>query len=331
MSDEKQLDQKQRLLAIREHLRVKARVDSPGFPQEVADACVDAVKPIILRNSTQQGEKIVAAIAVNLGVRFEEVQSHDDIKRLEQKYLPQLELGFGLIEKELSSDEVDALLIQREHADPHAHDRWVAVLNVQKSRSRAYWSRPHELVHRIAEPPQKRLRFYRHKNDYENALEKIIDLGAAGLAFPDIAFAPVVGRFSGEDLTWSLIERIRLTFAPTASLLSVAKATLRFWPRPATLLIAQMARKKSDPHAPAKLRIKTEGFSEVPGGVFFIPNMHVPQSSVVMHAFVNRTLEADYENLSSWQTTDGKQLPDRLAFISAQGLSDKVYVLVSPR
>lgn len=333
MSKEQLLDQQHRLLAIREHLGVRARVESPDFAEEVARACVNVVRPILDRNAGEQGEKILAAIALELGVRFEEVENAGDIKRVEQKYLvEQKELGFGVMGKELAKDDVDALLFQRMHAHAHAADRWVAVLNLQKSRARAYWSRPHELIHRIAEPPQQRLPFFRHKSDYENRLERLIDLGAAELAFPKIAFAPVVECFRNQPLTWKIVQSIGAAFAPTASLLSVAKATLRHWRAPTLLLIAQMRAKKGDPHCAPALRIAMEGFSSTGErcGVFFFPNMRVPPLSVVMGAFATQSEETGREILSAWRTSTGKRLPDRPALISAKGLQSRAYVLVSP-
>jgi hypothetical protein len=84
-----------------------------------------------------------------------------------------------MLAHELSDRNVDALLFQRMHAAGDAQDRWVAVLNLTATQARAYWSRPHELIHRLAEPPQRRLPFYRHRTDSQNRLERIIDFGAA--------------------------------------------------------------------------------------------------------------------------------------------------------
>jgi len=184
-SKEKQLDDTQRLLAMREYLGVRARPDQASFESEVVDASVSKVRSVIDRHAGACGETIIAAIARELCVRFEEVRTGADIEQLEQKYLVEKkELGFGLLSHELADPEVDALLFQRMHAQPDAPDRWVAVLNLQASQARAYWSRPHELTHRLAEPPQKRLPFFRHRTDAQNRVERIIDLGAAEGGLP---------------------------------------------------------------------------------------------------------------------------------------------------
>lgn len=332
MSKEKQLDQQHRLLAIREHLRVKAKIDSREFEHEVARACFDQVQPIIEKHANLQGEAIIEAIAGTLGVRFEEVTGHDDIQRLEQKYLvEQRELGFGALEIEMAHPDVDAVLFQREHAHDGASDRWVAVLNLQATRARAYWSRPHELIHRIAEPPQQRLKFFRHKSDYENRLERLVDLGAAELAFPKRVFGPLVHLHAKEQLTWGLVKLLGSVFAPTASLQSVAKATLAHWPRPAFLLRAEWRAKKSDPRGGRHLRVDTNGFSPSAAttGIIFYSNMRVPPSSPLMRSFLTREESTEFEELVQWTTSSGDRLPSRRVLTSAVFFEKFGYGLIS--
>jgi hypothetical protein len=291
------------------------------------------VSSIITRNLGQTGETIIEAIASHLRVKFEEVVTPDDIKVLERKYLvEQRELGFAMLESELRKPDVDALLFERMHAEETDRDKWIAVLNLQASRARAYWSRPHELVHRIAEPPQGRLPFFRHKADYENRLERLIDLGASGLAFPAAAFAPVVACHAAAPLTWSAVKEIGTTFAPTASLQSVAKASLDHWPRPAILLIASLRSKRHDPHGQRELRVTIDGFSSGGRncGVLFFSNMRVPITSPLMHAFMTQSEVTEFEMLSEWKTSDGKSLPDRRALTSAIGVQGRAYALVCP-
>jgi hypothetical protein len=60
-------------------------------------------------------------------------------------------------------------------ASADAPDKWVAVLNLRETIRRGYWSRTHDLIHRIAEPRQFRPPFYRHRPDKTNPLESLID------------------------------------------------------------------------------------------------------------------------------------------------------------
>jgi hypothetical protein len=331
-SKEKSLDEEQRLLAMREYLGVRARPRDPAFESEVVDAAVRKVQPIIAQYSACAGEVIVDAVARQLGVRFEEVRSDIDIQRLEQKYLVEKkELGFGMLANELADRNVDALLFQRMHAAGDAPDRWVAVLNMTVTQARAYWSRPHELIHRLAEPPQRRLPFYRHRTDAQNRLERIIDLGAAELAFPPAAFGRRVEIVADHEIGWELVDTLRSEFAPTSSLLAAAKAVLRFWPRPAFLLQASVRGRRGRPNVDVALRVDVEGYSPsaAQSGVQFFQNMRVPPSSPIFHTSASARNISDIESLGQWVTSDGDGLPDRRALTCGLHLGRVIYGFVS--
>jgi hypothetical protein len=331
MSNEKRLDDQHRLLAIREYLGVRAKVTDYAFEAEVVDACRRKVQPIVDAHARESGESIIGAVAQSLGVQFEEVRSRADIDALEQKYLVERrEWGFARLGKELSDPTVDALLFQRVHAEPDAPDRWVAVLNLQETQARAYWSRPHELIHRVAEPPQKRLPFFRHRED-QNRVERIIDLGAAELAFPSSVYGGLVRQVSHRELTWDLVEAVRDRFAPTASLLAAAKAFLRYWPHPAFLLTAVMRGRRNHPTIDIALRINIEGFSSKAekSDVLFFPNMRVPASSPLADTHATGQQITDRERLGFWTTSKGSALSDCLALTSSRRLGRITYGLIS--
>jgi hypothetical protein len=331
-SREKSLDDEQRLLAMRDFLGVRARPRDMAFEAEVVDAAVRKVQPVITQHSTCTGETIIAAVARQVGVRFEEVKSEIDMQRLEQKYLvDKKELGFGMLADEFADQNVDALLFQRMYAAEDAPDRWVAVLNMTVTEARAYWSRPHELIHRLAEPPQRRLPFYRHRTDAQNRLERIIDLGAAELAFPPEAFGRRVTIAATQDLSWDLVNTLRSQFAPTSSLLAAAKAVLRFWPFPVFLLRASVRGRKGRPTADIALRIDMEGYSPsaAQSGVQFIQNMRVPPTSPIFQTSASGRNISDIESLGQWVTSGGDSLLDRRAFTCALHLGNVIYGVVS--
>ncbi|MBI2749585.1 MAG: hypothetical protein HYX43_09675 [Burkholderiales bacterium] len=332
MSNEQRLDQKQRLLEMREYLGVRALPEDRAFETEVVHACVRKVQPVIAAHADRTGEVIVAAIAKHLGVRFEEVKTAADIDILEQKYLvEQRELGFGRLAQELADPSVDALLFQRLHVEEDAPDRWIAVINLQETESRGYWSRPHEIVHRLAEPPQRRLPFFRHRLDRENRIERIVDLGAAELAFPQSAFGKLVQRVTTRELTWDLVQALRQQFAPTSSVLAAAKALLRYWPQPAFLLVAKVRGRQQRPGVDVALRIDIEGFSASAerSAVWFFPNMRVPETSPIWHTHESLRSVTEYENLATWATSGGNTLPACRALTAGLRLGSVVYGLVS--
>jgi len=333
MSDwsHKQLEQRNRLARIREHLDLRTPIDSPAFEQDVVNACRERIDAMLEHQQPRSGEEVLVHVARRLQVRFEEVHDDHDLESLEHKYLrEQREIGFAQLSIEFEKPNVDALLFERLHADPNATDKWVAVLNLQETTSRGYWSRSHELIHRIAEPPQFNLRFYRHRNDKQNRLESLIDKGAAELAYYRRLFAPTVDAVRSEPLTWDLIGNIRARYAPSSSQRACVHATLRHWPRPAFLLTARMAGRRRRPNTDVALRIEIQGFSQgASHGVFFFDNMRVPPSSPIWHCFQSGEAISAVEQLGLWTTSKGDCLPDVRALTSAYKWDGKVEALIS--
>jgi len=327
----KDLEQRNRLARIREHLDLRTSIDSPAFESNVIDACRERIDAMLEGMQLGSGEEVLAHVAAHLQVRFEEVHDDRDLEELEKKYLrEQREIGFAQLSMEFEKPNVDALLFERLNADPEAADKWVAVLNLQETTSRGYWSRSHELIHRLAEPPQYNLRFYRHRNDKQNRLESLIDKGAAELAFYTGLFAPTVDSLRNSPLTWELVEIIRSRYAPSSSRRAAIHAVLRHWPRPAFLLAARMAGRRGRPKTDVALRIQIQGFSPTArGSVFFFDNMRVPHSSPIWHCFESGESLSAFEQLGLWTTSQGKRLPDVRVLTSAYRWGDEVSALVS--
>lgn len=330
-ADHKLLDQRSRLARMRAHLDIRTPIDSPRFADDVAAACRAQINSLLNGVKLNCGEDVLDHLARRLHVHFEEVHADPDLARLEQKYLHEKrEIGFGQLAKQFSDPQVDALLFERERAAADAPDKWVAVLNLRDTAARGYWSRSHELTHRIAEPPQQNLRFYRHQNDRENALESMIDKVAAEIAFYGPLFEPIVNTLTANPLTWELIDTIRELHAVSCSRLATAHAALRHWSEPAYLLSARLAGRKGRPAVDRALRIEIQGYSATAKKeLFFIQNMRVPLSSPISHAHQSGQAISAYEQLGHWVTSDGTRLHDVRALTSAFRYRDKVFALIS--
>ena len=326
------LELQSRLGAIREHLEIPTQIDSQDFESAVIEAAGKKIERFLVGSQAQCGEDVLAEMAAKLQVRFEEVRDVTDIANLERKYLVEKgEIGFGQLEMELNAPGVDAILFQRMRASKYANDRWVAVLNLLESVSRGYWNRAHELTHRIAEPPQYNLPFYRHRDDRVNPLESLIDKTAADLAFYPPLFRPIVGSFCNSFLSWELVDDVREAFSPSASRRATANAILRYWPRPAYLLTARIRGRKNRPNVDRDLRISLEGYGRSEAKtLFFFPNMRVAPASPIRRCFQSGIQSAGFEQLGCWVTSGGGSLPDREVFTSAFRWRDCVLALISP-
>lgn len=322
-----------RLDRLAAHLGLSIQWEDPGFEQAVVASCLKSVRPIIEASKPVNGEGVTEVLAKHFRVRFEEVRGLSDVEQLEKKYLHgHKELGFARLREELKDPDVDALLFQRNKATEQDHDRWVAVLNLQRTEAKAYWDRNHELVHRIAEPPQKSLPFKRHGLERNNPLEKLIDQVAAEIAFYRPLFEPIVRReIQKGALSFTAVERIRQSYAPTASLLSVANAVVKLWPVPALVVTASFKGRKHSPETSKALRVALQAKNRKADstGLLVYPNMRAPSSSPIYQAFATGASVDGQEDLSQWNTSSGKQLSSRRVITSAIVRGDLVYGLIS--
>ncbi len=322
-----------RLDAIARHLKVKSRYPQAAFSADVAAACLARIAPVVDRLLPCKGEQISLGLARHLCLTFEEVHGPDDVERLEKRYLKgKNEIGFAQLRGELCRPGVDALLFERMYAEERAPDRWVAVLNLQETAAKAYWNRFHELAHRIAEPPQGILPFRRHQFEASNPVEALIDSVAAEFAFYGPAFRPIVERLAKRNrLDFKIVEMITADYAPSASLLSTVKATVKHWPRPAAALTAEFRGRLNAPDVDQGLRVTPQGYNDTASvvGLAFFPNMRVPAGTPIDQAFQTGIAQDQSERLGEWVTSTGKRVTPLDAHTSARRIGTRVYALVS--
>ena len=322
-----------RLDAIAQHLKVKSRFENSTFVADVKAACLARVAPTLKKLLPCTGEEIALGLGENLCLTFEEVHGPHDVVKLEDHYLKgKKEIGFAQLRDELENHDADALLFQRMNAKVGDPDSWVAVLNLQESRAKAYWNRFHELSHRIAEPPQKILPLRRHKFEASNPVEALIDSVASEMAFYEPVFRPLVQIYARTNrLSFEVIEQIRQEYAPTASLLSTMKAIVKYWPRSAASLTAEFRGRLNSPDVDQALRVTSQGHNEYASrtGLTFWPNMRAPLGSPIHQAFISGEEQNAAEHLGDWQTSTGKSLAAIDVFTSACFINGRVYAVLS--
>jgi len=322
-----------RLDAIAKHLNVKSRFEDRSFGADVASACLARIAPVIDKLLPCAGEKIALGLGEHLCLTFEEVHGPHDIVELEDRYFRgKKEIGFAQLRGELRQPGVDALLFERMNAEERAPDRWVAVLNLQDTAAKAYWNRFHELSHRIAEPPQGILPFRRHQFEASNPVEALIDSVAAEFAFYGPAFRPIVQRLAMRNsLNFEVIEAIRDSYAPSASLLATIKAVVKYWPRPAAAITAEFRGRVNSRDEDQALRVTPQGYNDAAGlaRLAFFPNMRVPQGAPIDLAFQTGVAQDSLEHLGDWTTSQGKGLTPLDVRTAARRLGSRVYAVVS--
>jgi hypothetical protein len=134
-----------RLDAVRRYLGLDCDPADMHFEGAVIGAVIKKLSPIVEKAAPKTGEQIVQVVAKKFDVRFEIVKDQADIQRLKKHYIEtRREIGFALLDKELSDPQIGALLFQLGKPD-ETNANFVAVLNLQRSRDRDYWNGIHEL------------------------------------------------------------------------------------------------------------------------------------------------------------------------------------------
>jgi hypothetical protein len=322
-----------RLDAIATHLKIKSRYPTISYTAEVIEASLSKIAPVVDRLLRCTGEQIALELGKHLCLTFEEVRGPDDVLDLEHRYLKRKkEIGFAQLRGEIGQPGVDALLFERMNANERDPDRWVAVLNLQRTAAKAYWNRFHELSHRIAEPPQGILPFRRHQFEASNPVESLIDTVAAEIAFYAPAFRPLVLQSATRNsLGFDIVDTIRAQYAPSASLLSTINAIVKYWPCPAAVVIAEFRGRSGAPDVDRALRVTTQGSSNGASvaGLSFFSNMRVPKGSPIDIAFRTGAGQDVIEHLGNWCTSSGKRLSPLNVNTSARRIGRQVYALIS--
>ena len=287
--------------------------------------------------------QLLAAVAAALGTTFVEIHSDNDLLELQKRYLASDEKAFATLRTDLSGD---VLAITYKLLDKNKWQRpYVSVIDCRgEKRSRAYYSKWHELAHLLTLTDQMRLSFARthaqtgQSRDPEEALMEVI---AGRFGFWQELLAP----YAQGEISFEGVERLRTQYCPEASsqasLIGIANA----WPFPCVLVYAGLGLKKRERDA---LPQGTFDFSQIPStelralkvqanelakesGLTIFPNMRIPLHSVIYQVFSGENVEAEaVEDLTWWSTSDGKALTARRVRVKARRSGNGVHALIVP-
>ena len=296
-----------------------------NFQDMIVEHCLGRLRAWVAAHGTPPTLSDLAnEFAASLDLRITEVRTEDDIDAVLDEVTHVQKAVIGELRAEFGGD-TDAITVRR--LDPKPWDRaYWAIINCQGWHGyRRYFSKWHEIVHRLLDGQQLAFAFRRTREKRPEPVEALVDRVAATLAFFPDMFEPVVkdeyaleGRF-----TFDVIDRVRQRIAPDASREATANACLRYIPSPVWFLQCHMGLKASEvrrlnspqmsflPEDPPedKLRVRhgSSSSSAEDLGIRFHPNMRVPESSIVSLGFRDEwgvPLHGT-EALDTWETSSG--------------------------
>jgi hypothetical protein len=283
--------------------------------------------------------ELLEAVAAKLGTIFEIVTTDDDLEQIQKKYVRKGEKGFAGLDKELSED-VFAITYRRNHREPWEPE-FVSVIDVRGAKaSRAYFSKWHELAHLLTLTDQLRLSFRRTHvaKNFNSPEESLMEVIAGHFGF----YGPIVKPHASGTISFDAIEALRQKLCPEASQQSALIGIVKAWPEPCLLINAQLAKKRGDVRqrdlfgrkdSRDSLRAVHVTVNEAARreNLAIFENMRVPESSIIYRVFHDMPYGEAVENLSSWKTSNGFTLPDRLVKVEAKRSWESVDALIVPK
>ena len=296
-----------------------------NFEDMIVEHCLSRLRTWVAAHGTPRTlSELANEFAASLDLRITEVRTEGDIDAVLEEVAPVQKAVIGELKTELGGD-TDAITVRRLDPRPWDREYW-AIINCHGWHEfRRYFSKWHEIVHRLLDGQQLAFAFRRTTANSLEPAEALVDRVAATLAFYPDMFEPVVREeFTREGrLTFDVIDSVRQRIAPDASREATANACLRHIPSPVWFLQGHVALKASEvrrlnnpqmsffPEAPpeAKLRVRNSSSSPLAEelGIRFHPNMRVPESSVVTLGFRDVWGEPTQgtETLDTWDTSSG--------------------------
>ncbi len=287
--------------------------------------------------------ELLDMVSVRLGTTFEVVRTDQQLVGLREKFLKKGESAFANIEDELYGD-VFGITIRRRKQEEWERE-FVSVIDCRGDKApREYFTKWHEVAHLLCLTDQLRLMFRRthverHSKDPE---ESMMDVIAGHLGFLPALIEP---HAKGE-ISFEKIDSLRERLCPDASRESAVTGIVQAWPSPVILIRAEPAVRMAEARQAKQMGF---GFASEPVPVLravtviqngqarrarfrIHPRMRVPESSI-LHAVFDGQLaitEAD-ENLDSWGSSDGKNLPSMRIRVKARPTWQSVEGLIMPK
>ena len=296
-----------------------------NFEDMIVEHCLARLRAWVAAHGTPQTlSQLANEFAASLDMQITEVRTEADIDTVLEDLAPVQKKVIGELRTEFGGD-TDAVTVRRLNPKPWDREYW-ALINCQGWHEfRRYFSKWHEIVHRLLDGQQLAFAFRRTSRNRPEPAEVLVDRVAATLAFYPDMFEPVVREEFAKErrLTFDGIDRVRERIAPDASREATANACLRHIPSPVWFLQCRMGLKASEMRTvnnpqmsffpeespESKLRVRN-GSSSPPAeelGVRFYPNMRVPESSIVSLGFHDAWGEPQLgtEALDAWETSSG--------------------------
>ncbi len=331
---------------IRETERTAQRLGLPSHGPAADSAIVEYCRRQVSLLTAEHGlpstaGELLERVAGCLDVEFVEIHSDEDLTHLLDRIPLQAEPALVRVATEFD-DETDAITIRRLSPQPWER-RYLSVINCQgRHFSRRYFTKWHELAHRLVDGEQLALAFRQTTVERKEPGEILVDKVAGELAFfPDIVSSPVHGILRNFGVTFEAVEELRQSVVMEASRQATALALIRYAGFPAWYLRCAVNMKPTESRTAShlkgiakpvpKLRVieVSPNAEAIRLGIRIHQWMRVPESSLVSLAHKSGLDQIGTEQLDEWETSTGGPVGYGRLLVDAKVLGDDVYALAS--
>ena len=287
--------------------------------------------------------ELMEILASKLGTKFEVIKSDDELLEVRDRYTRLGERGFATLPDDLGED-VFGITFRRIAKRPWELP-FVSLIDCRGDKVfRAYYTKWHELGHLLILTNQMRLSFRRTHvvHDHKDPEEMMVDIIAGTFGY----FKDIVRPVAKGTLSWENIEAVRTRLCPESSQQAAVIGIVKSWPVPALLLRAMLALKRGEKR---QLDQGTLNFADSPvpilravqvtpndtarhSDLVILPNMRVPERSIIHRVFAEGVHEAQAEeDLEWWESSGGTRLPSLKIHVLARRQWNAVQALITPK
>ena len=314
----------------------------PGADAAIVEYCRRQVSLLTAQHGLPEtmGE-LLERVASCLDVEFVEIHSDEDLARLLHRLPLEVEPALARVVAELH-DDTDAITVRR--LAPQPWDRkYLAVINCRDWHfSRRFFTKWHELAHRLIDGEQLSLAFRRTPVERKDPGEILVDKVAGELAFFPEIVATWARQCLGESgLTFDSVDALRQSVAPEASRQATILALIEYLDRPAWYLRCAVSLKLTETYGAEsqdgkvkpvpKLRVTQVSSNEAAtrSGIRIHQWMRVPESGLLALAHQSRIAQTGTERLEEWETSSDGPIGYGQLFVDSQVLDEEIVALTS--
>ena len=313
-----------------------------NFENMIVEHCLARLRAWVAVHGTPSNlSELVKEFAASLDMRITEVRTESDIDAALEEMSFVQKTAIGDLKTEFGGD-TDAITVRILDRRPWDREYWAIINCLGWHEYRRYYTKWHEVVHRLLDGQQLAFAFRRTRVNRPEPAEALVDRVAATLAFYPDMFEPVVREELAKEgrLSFDVIDNVRERIAPDASREATANACLRLMPSPVWFLQCHVGMKASEVRKlenpqmsffseeppDAKLRVRTASYSPSAEelGIRLHPNMRVPESSVVTLGFndIGGDSNQGTEALDTWETSSGGPIGNGEIHLEAMRIGD---------